>query len=156
LPDLRPKVELAKHKTKQAPSLPSKEEVLSFIRERSGKVGTREIARAFGLKNAARAELKRMLRDLADTGAVENRRKKLHQPGALPPVTLADVTGRDSDGELAGRRGNRRRLLQLGGERGGLQSEECGEHVYVLPDPLLKRRNLGGGRFDFCSSTQHL
>ena len=92
----RLKVELAKHKTKQNPALPSREALLSFIRERSGKVGTREIARAFGLKNAARAELKRMLRDLADTGAIESRRKKLHQPGALPPVTLADVTGRDS------------------------------------------------------------
>ena len=91
---------MAKHKTKQSPALPSKEALLSFIRERSGKVGTREIARAFGLKNAARAELKRMLRDLSDSGAVESRRSKLHQPGALPPVTLADVTGRDSDGEL--------------------------------------------------------
>ncbi|HKY87971.1 MAG TPA: ribonuclease R, partial [Pseudorhodoplanes sp.] len=91
---------MAKHKTKQSSALPSKEALLSFIRERSGKVGTREIVRAFGLKNAARAELKRMLRDLADTGAVETRRKKLHQPGALPPVTLADVTGRDQDGEL--------------------------------------------------------
>lgn len=91
---------MAKHKTKQGSSLPSKEEVLSFIKERSGKVGTREIARAFGLKNAARAELKRMLRDLSDSGTVESRRKKLHQPGALPPITLADVTGRDSDGEL--------------------------------------------------------
>jgi ribonuclease R len=91
---------LAKHTTKQSSALPSKEALVSFIRERSGKVGTREIARAFGLKNADRAELKRMLRDLADSGAVESRRKKLHQPGALPPVTLADVTGRDSDGEL--------------------------------------------------------
>jgi ribonuclease R len=91
---------LPKHKTKRIPSLPSKEDLLSFIRERSGNVGAREIARAFGLKNDARAELKRMLRDLADSGAVESRRKKLHQPGALPPVTLADVTGRDADGEL--------------------------------------------------------
>lgn len=91
---------MAKQKTKQNSALPSKEELVSFIRERSGKVGTREIARAFGLKNTARAELKRMLRDLADSGAVEQRRKKLHQPGALPPVVLADVTGRDSDGEF--------------------------------------------------------
>ena len=62
---------MPKNKTKHKSTLPSKEELLSFIRERSGKVGTREIARAFGLKNAARAELKRMLRDLADAGAVE-------------------------------------------------------------------------------------
>src|SRR6185437_9100217 len=76
-------------------SLPSKADILAFIREHHGKVGTREIARAFGLKNALRAELKRMLRDLADEGSIERRRKKLHQPGSLPSTVLADVTGRD-------------------------------------------------------------
>ncbi len=84
---------------KQA-ALPSKDDLLAFIRERPGKVGTREIARAFGLKNAARAALKAMLRDLADEGAIAKRRKKLHHPGALPSTVLADVTGRDADGEL--------------------------------------------------------
>ena len=39
--------------SKTTPSLPSKAELLAFIGERPGKVGTREIARAFGLKNAA-------------------------------------------------------------------------------------------------------
>jgi ribonuclease R len=82
------------------PSPPSKEQILAFIGEQSGKVGTREIARAFGLKNADRAELKRMLRELADDGALERRRKKLHHPGSLPPVVLADIGGRDADGEL--------------------------------------------------------
>ncbi len=91
---------MAKTGKKGAPALPSKEELLAFIKTRSGKVGTREIARAFGLKNAARAALKRMLRELSDSGAVESRRRKLHRPGALPPVALADIVGRDSDGEL--------------------------------------------------------
>ncbi len=84
-------------------SLPSRDELLAFIRERSGNVGTREIARAFGAKNADRAELKRMLRDLTEGGHIERRRKKLHHPGTLPPVVLADITGRDSDGELLAR-----------------------------------------------------
>lgn len=87
-------------KQKQAPRLPSRDELLTFIKERSGKVGTREIARAFGLKNADRAELKRLLRDLSNDGQVDRRRKTLHLPGALPPVALADITGRDEDGEL--------------------------------------------------------
>jgi len=82
------------------PSLPSKAELLAFIRERPGKVGTREIARAFGLKNALRADLKRLLRDLADQGEIEKRRKKLHHPGSLPDTVLADVTARDAEGEL--------------------------------------------------------
>jgi ribonuclease R len=81
-------------------TLPSKADLLAFIRERPGKVGTREIARAFGLKNALRAELKRMLRDLADEGAIEQRRKKIHRPGTLPSTVLADVTARDAEGDL--------------------------------------------------------
>ncbi len=41
-----------------------------------------------------------MLRELADEGRVESRRKKLHPPGTLPNVALADIVGRDADGEL--------------------------------------------------------
>jgi ribonuclease R len=90
---------LTKQHSKQAP-FPTKEEVLAFIGEKPGKIGTREIARAFNLKNDRRIELKRMLRELADEGRIESRRKKLHHAGGLPSVTLADVNARDSDGEL--------------------------------------------------------
>jgi len=83
--------------------LPSREELIAFIRERSGKVGAREIARAFGAKNADRAVLNRMLRELDSEGLIDRRRKRLHHAGTLPPVVLADVTGRDSDGELLAR-----------------------------------------------------
>jgi len=83
--------------------LPSREELAAFIRERSGKVGAREIARAFGAKNADRAALNRMLRELADSGQIDRLRKRLHNPGTLPPVVLADVTGRDADGEFLAR-----------------------------------------------------
>jgi ribonuclease R len=79
---------------------PTKDEIVAFIGQRPGNVGTREIARAFNLKNDRRVELKRMLRELADDGRVENKRKRLHHPGALPSVTLADITGRDADGEF--------------------------------------------------------
>jgi ribonuclease R len=82
------------------PSPPSKDELLAFIGRQPGKIGTREIARAFGLKNADRADLKRMLRELADEGKVERRHKKLHHPGTLPNVVVADITARDADGEL--------------------------------------------------------
>jgi ribonuclease R len=81
-------------------SLPSREELLAFIGSHKGKAGVREIARAFGLKNEARAGLKAVLRDLGGAGKVETRRKKLHQAGTLPAVVLADITHRDSDGEL--------------------------------------------------------
>jgi ribonuclease R len=82
------------------PHIPSKDELVAFIGRHPGKVGTREIARAFGLKNADRATLKHMLRELADHGVIERRRKKLHHSGTLPHVVMADVTSRDRDGEL--------------------------------------------------------
>jgi ribonuclease R len=82
------------------PSNPTKQQILAFIGEQSGRVGTREIARAFGLKNADRAELKRMLRELEGEGHVDKRKKKLHHPGTLPAVVLADIGSRDADGEL--------------------------------------------------------
>ncbi len=85
---------------KKPASLPSKADLLAFIRQRPGKVGTREIARAFGLKNAMRAELKQLLRELSDEGAIEKRRKKIHHPGTLPSTVLADVTARDAEGDL--------------------------------------------------------
>ena len=82
------------------PPLPSKDDLAAFIGERPGNIGTREIARAFGMKNADRAMLKSMLRELADEGRVERRRNKLHRPGTLPQVVVADVVARDADGEL--------------------------------------------------------
>jgi ribonuclease R len=85
---------------KKTPSLPSKADILAFIGSKPGKVGTREIARAFGLKNSLRADLKRILRELAGEGSIEKRHKKLHHPGVLPSTVLADVTSRDSDGDL--------------------------------------------------------
>ena len=79
---------------------PERDAIVAFIRAHPGKVGTREIAREFGLKNADRAELKRILRELADAGTIEKRGKKIAQPAALPATLVADISGRDADGEL--------------------------------------------------------
>ncbi|PWB80356.1 MAG: ribonuclease R [Methylocystaceae bacterium] len=66
----------------------------------AGKIGKREIARAFGIKGADRVELKRLIGELESEGALERRGKRLTRPGFLPAVVLADITGRDRDGEL--------------------------------------------------------
>lgn len=80
---------------------PDKATLLAFIRAHPGKVGTREIAREYGLKNADRAELKRMLRELADGGSIrKSGRRKVSEPATLPPTLLADIVSRDTDGEL--------------------------------------------------------
>ncbi len=91
---------MAKTSGKKRAQLPSKDELVAFIGAQPGKVGTREIARAFNLKNNDRATLKRMLRELGDEGRLERRRRKLHPAGALPSVVVADITERDRDGEL--------------------------------------------------------
>ena len=84
---------MKKPRTKpRPPGLPSREDVVAFIGTHKGKAGVREIARAFGLKNADRAALRQMLRGLQDEGTVETRRKKLHHAGTLPAVVLADIT----------------------------------------------------------------
>ncbi|WP_315833367.1 ribonuclease R [Bradyrhizobium prioriisuperbiae] len=83
-----------------ADAFPSRDSIVAFIRAQPGKVGTREIAREFGLKNAARVELKRILRDLRETGVIAKKGKALHDNATLPPTIVADVTGKDADGEL--------------------------------------------------------
>ncbi|MEO8321734.1 MAG: RNB domain-containing ribonuclease, partial [Bradyrhizobium sp.] len=87
-------------KTKHDNGFPSRDAIVAFIRANPGHIGTREIAREFGLKNADRVELKRILRELADEGAIAKQGRKIREPAALPPTVLADITGRDTDGEL--------------------------------------------------------
>jgi ribonuclease R len=81
-------------------SFPDRDAILAFIRAQPGKIGTREIAREFGLKNADRVELKRMLRELKDDGVIAKQGRAVHEAAVLPPTVMADITGRDSDGEL--------------------------------------------------------
>ncbi len=96
----RAPIPLPKSRTNKAAGLPSKEDVLAFIGSHAGKIGKREIARAFGLKGPDRIALKDMLRELTEEGRIEKRRSRLHRPGALPNVVLSDVVARDPDGEL--------------------------------------------------------
>src|ERR1700730_13411951 len=91
---------MSKPRKRNPRPLPSKEEVLAFIGSRSGKVGRREIARAFSVAPGDRAALTALLRELHDDGTVERQRKKLHRAGHLPSTVLAEVTARDADGEL--------------------------------------------------------
>jgi ribonuclease R len=85
---------------KRDSGFPTTDAIVAFIRTNPGKVGTREIAREFGLKNSERAELKRILRELADKGTIRKRGKEISEPDILPATLLADITGRDDDGEL--------------------------------------------------------
>jgi ribonuclease R len=87
-------------KKKTDNGFPDRNAIVAFIRKNPGKVGTREIAREFGMKNADRAELKRILRELAEAGTIARRGRRLTEAAVLPPTVVADITGRDRDGEL--------------------------------------------------------
>lgn len=84
-------------------AVPPRDVLMRFIAENPDRASKREIAKAFGLKGESRVELKALLRSLEEDGLVEKKRKSLVRPGALPPVTVLDITIRDVDGELIGR-----------------------------------------------------
>ncbi len=98
------KPEKAKAKRARRPSsgLPGKQDILKFIQDSPAYTGKREIARAFQIKGSDRIGLKTLLREMADEGLIQGRRKRLSKTGALPAVTVIEITGRDNDGELIG------------------------------------------------------
>ena len=79
---------------------PSRDAIVAFIGAHPRRLGIREIAREFGLRNADRAALKQVLRELADEGTIEKRGKEISEPKVLPATVMADISSRDSDGEL--------------------------------------------------------
>ncbi len=91
-----------KTKAKAEPALPSRQAILDYIADSPGKVGKREIARAFNITGGQRIALKQLLRDMADEGLIEGRRKRLGRPGDLPSVTLLVVEGLSDHGEPIG------------------------------------------------------
>ncbi len=88
-------------KTNNNMTLPSKDEILAFIRDSKTQVGKREIARAFNLHGAQKIGLKALLKTLAIDDDVERGPKKhVGKPGALPPVDVIEITHTDKDGDL--------------------------------------------------------
>src|SRR6056297_752166 len=82
---------------------PSKAEILQWISDNPTLTSKRDIAKAFGIKGAARIDLKRVLRELESEGHLEKRKKTYRDPERLPPVTVLQVTGPTPDGELLAR-----------------------------------------------------
>jgi len=83
--------------------LPPKSDILQWIADNPTETDKRSIARAFGLKGAAKIDLNRLLRELQDEGHLDKRRKTYRDPNRLPPVSVLAVTAPDSDGDLLAR-----------------------------------------------------
>ena len=94
-----------------APPALTRDAILAFVaREKAAllaaggkqpkRIGKREIAKAFGIKGDDRIVLKAVLKELEAEGSIERRHGALSSAGSLPPQVLADIFGRDRDGEL--------------------------------------------------------
>ncbi len=83
--------------------IPSKPEILDWITSNPTLTAKRDIAKAFGIKGAARIDLKRILRELEAEGHLERRNKSYQDPDRLPPVSVLQVGAPTPDGDLFGK-----------------------------------------------------
>src|SRR5438067_2231509 len=83
-----------------AKGLPSEAQIVEFIGTAEGRVGKREISRAFGIKGNDRIALKQLLKRLESEGKLARKARKLTDATRLPPVAVLEIVGSDEDGEL--------------------------------------------------------
>lgn len=81
-------------------TLPTKADLIRWIDENPTRTNKRDIAKAFGIKGAARIDLKRMLKDLTAEGHLEKRTRTYSDPASLPPVGVLVVAGPDQNGDI--------------------------------------------------------
>lgn len=82
---------------------PSKAQILEWVADNPEANSKRDIAKAFGIKGAARIELKRLLKEMEAEGALERRRRHYLDAEALPPVTVLELLPPDGSGDLFAR-----------------------------------------------------
>ncbi|MGE0768847.1 MAG: ribonuclease R [Hyphomicrobiaceae bacterium] len=126
--------------------LPSREDLLQFLQQAQGKVGKREIAKAFGIKGSDRIALKALLADMAADGELVGTRKALKRRGHVPPVAVLEIIDRDDQGDLIAQpvaweedTGTRPRILVLpdrGNRRSGDESIGVGDRVLARVERL--------------------
>ncbi len=80
--------------------LPTKPQILQWIADNPTLTAKRDIAKAFGIKGAARIDLKRLLKELEHEGHLEKRKKTYRDPDRLPPVSVLQVKAPDENGDL--------------------------------------------------------
>jgi ribonuclease R len=122
--------------------------VRRFVREQPGRVGKREIARAFGIGPDQRAELRDLVRDLARDGTLAQAgHRRVTERGRLPETMVVQVTGTDPDGDPIARpvgwegQGPPPMIL-MAAERRGRAALAPGARV------LARLRPIGPGRYE--------
>ncbi|MBX9747498.1 MAG: ribonuclease R [Hyphomonadaceae bacterium] len=82
----------------------TRERVLEAIRKAGGKAQKRDIARELGIGADQKKELRHILRELEESGALgRSGRKSYADANALPESGVMDIVDRDHDGELVAR-----------------------------------------------------
>src|SRR5690606_17028623 len=89
---------------KRPPTFPeplTRERVLEAIRKVGGDAKKADIARELGLGAEQKKELRQILRELEETGALGRAgRRRFVDAEALPQSGVMDIVDRDPDGEL--------------------------------------------------------
>ena len=83
--------------------MPNKADILQWISDNPTQTSKRDISRAFGVKGAAKIDLKRLLRELEEEGHLSRRKKTYRDPDKLPPVAVLTVADQTPDGDLLAR-----------------------------------------------------
>lgn len=80
-------------------TLPSKDQIRQWIQDNPGSAAKRDIAKAFGIKGDLKIDLKRLLKEMEEEGALDRSARRYQTPGALPPVAVLQVAP-DAQGDL--------------------------------------------------------
>jgi ribonuclease R len=100
----KPRPKAPKTEDKTATPLPSRAAIKSLLAEARGKLGVREIARAFGVGPDDKKALRGLLRSLEADGVLDRAGpKQFAEAGRLPENAVVQVTGIDRDGEAVAR-----------------------------------------------------
>jgi ribonuclease R len=80
-------------------TLPSREEILAFIKASSAPVGKREIAQHFGLHSQTKILLKAMLKEMEQDGSLgKGKGRRFHESGGMPKVAALKIVHVTEDG----------------------------------------------------------
>ena len=83
--------------------LPTKKQILDWIKDNPKKSSKREIAKAFRIKGSMRVELKQVLKELTLSGEIDKNKKSFKNPNQLPSVCILQMMASTSDGDLFAR-----------------------------------------------------
>ena len=128
--------------------MPSREQIRQFVQASPGRVGKREISRAFGLGQPHKVELRAVLKELEAEGALEPAgAKRFTLPGRLPEAMVVQVTGTDPEGDAIARpvgwKGEGRPpLIYMAPEPRGRPALAPGERV------IARLKSLGAGKYE--------